>query len=122
LKIGSRIVALTALFLSGSICLLSPLLGMLPTGIALTVLMVWGIAVVADSPQFSSLNARFAPRQYVGSALTIVNCIGFLITIFSIELLGDWIRRFGIQTAFLPLFFGPLFGWISLKRVKPQVD
>lgn len=119
LKTGSRIVALTALFLSGSICLVSPLLPVLPVGMALALIMVWGVMVVADSPQFSSLNSRFAPSHYVGSALTIVNCIGFLITIVTIELLGFWISRFGIRTAFLPLVIGPVFGWVSLKNIKP---
>ena len=31
--------------------------------------------------------AKTAPRAYVGTALTIVNCIGFALTIFSIQLL-----------------------------------
>lgn len=112
---GSRRVALTALFLSGTICLVSPALALLPMGVALAVIMVWGVGAAADSPQFSSLNTRFAPRHYVGSALTIVNCIGFLITIVTIELLGLWIDRFGIRTAFLLLVPGPVFGWISLR-------
>ncbi len=116
LKVGSRTIALVALFVSGTICLVSPFLQDLPQGLALIIIQVWGVAVVADSPQFSSLNTQFAPRAYVGSALTIVNCIGFLITIITIELLGLWINWFGIRTAFLPLVFGPVFGWISLKK------
>jgi len=116
LKTGSRIVALAALFVSGTICLFSPFLTSLPPSVALIIIMIWGIAVVADSPQFSALNAQFAPRAYVGSALTIVNCIGFLITIITIELLGFWIDWFGVRTAFVPLVFGPVFGWISLKK------
>jgi MFS family permease len=118
LKTGSRVVASTALFLSGTVCLISPVLPELPSGIALAIIMSWGMSVVADSPQFSSLNTRFAPSRYVGSALTIVNCIGFLITIFSIELLGFWISWFGPRTAFLPLVVGPVFGWISMRTLK----
>ncbi len=118
LKTGSRLIALTALFISGTICLLSPFLYLLPQGAALFIILVWGVAVVADSPQFSALNTQFAPREYVGSALTIINCIGFLITIITIELLGLWIGWFGIRTAFLPLVFGPIFGWISLKKYQ----
>jgi MFS family permease len=118
LKTGSRAVALTALFTSGSICLVSPLLDMLPAWIALVFVILWGMSVAADSPQFSSLNTRFAPRHYIGSALTIVNCIGFLITIVTIELLDLWIDRFGVRTAFLLLAIGPFFGWISLSKLK----
>lgn len=119
LKTGSRNVALTALFFSGAICLTSPLLTILPKGISLAIIMLWGSMVAADSPQFSSLNTQFAPKEYVGSALTIVNCIGFAITIVTIELTGFWIDSFGIQTAFLPLALGPAFGWISLKKHSP---
>ena len=111
LKIGSRKVALAALFISGAICLVSPLLQAMPQAMALVIIQVWGVMVVADSAQFSSLNTQFAPRAYVGSALTIVNCIGFLITIVTIELLGFWIKAFGVRTAFLPLVFGPVVGW-----------
>jgi len=115
LKVGSRKVALTALFCSGLICLISPILPYLPTEIALMMLIIWGAVVVTDSPQFSSLNTKFAPKAYVGSALTIVNCIGFSITIITIELLSFWIDRFGFQFAFLPLVVGPVFGWFYLK-------
>jgi MFS family permease len=115
LKIGSRLVALWALFGSGLFCLISPFLDKLPKGIALFFMVAWGVTIVADSPQFSSLNTKFAPKAYVGSALTIVNCIGFLITIFTIELLSFWIEQFGIRFAFLPLALGPIFGWVSLK-------
>ncbi len=116
LKTGSRFIALVALFVSGFICLISPVIVHLPQVAALVIVMIWGIAVVADSPQFSSLNTQFAPKAYVGSALTIVNCIGFFITIITIEFLGLWIDWFGIQTAFLLLLPGPVFGWFALRR------
>ncbi|MCG8642438.1 MAG: MFS transporter [Desulfobacterales bacterium] len=120
LKTGSRIIAMTALFISASACLLSPVIGELHVPIALVFVMTWGVAVAADSPQFSALNTRFAPKDYVGSALTIVNCIGFLITIITIELINLWISRLGIQTAFLPLAVGPIFGWISMKKYRER--
>jgi len=116
LKTGSRKVALTALFVSGAICFLSPVITQINPMLALAIILIWGAAVVMDSPQFSALNTRFAPTAYVGSALTIVNCIGFLITIVTIEMLGIWIELFGIRTAFLPLAVGPVWGWVSLFR------
>lgn len=119
LKWGSRNVAGTALIISAVCCLISPALLFLPRSLALAIILLWGLAVVTDSPQFSSLNTRFAPAGYVGSALTLVNCIGFTITIFSIELVTFWIRHWGIHTAFLCLAPGPILGWVWLNRKIP---
>ncbi len=116
LKTGSRKVALGALAVSGLCCLGSPWFQALPSWAALIAMLIWGAAAAMDSPQFSSLNTRFAPKEYVGSALTLVNCIGFLITIVTIELLGVWIHTFGIRTAFLLLAPGPVFGFLALRQ------
>ena len=50
-------------------------------------LFFWGMVVIADSPLFSTLVANNAPPEIKGTALTLVNCLGFSITIFSIQLL-----------------------------------
>ncbi|MFN2437468.1 MAG: hypothetical protein ABR513_10335, partial [Desulfotignum sp.] len=72
LRWGSRTVAGTALVVSALCCLISPAILYLPLPLGLALILLWGLAVVTDSPQFSSLNARFAPQGYVGSALTLV--------------------------------------------------
>ena len=77
--------------------------------------MLWGNTVIGDSPQFSALNAENAPREYVGSALTIVNSIGFLITIFSIQLASALFAQLGHQTIFLLLVPGPIIGLWMLR-------
>jgi class 3 adenylate cyclase len=64
--------------------------------------------IAGDSPQFSTLNARFAPPRLVGSALTIANCVGFSITIASIALLAQLIETAGPQYVFLMLVPGPV--------------
>ena len=71
--------------------------------------------VVGDSPQFSALNARYAPRQLVGSALTIGNCIGFSITIASIQLLNALAASVSPAWLFVALAPGPVFGLIALR-------
>jgi hypothetical protein len=48
-------------------------------------LIFWGMVVVADSPLFSTLVAQNTPAEYRATTLTLVNSIGFAITIVSIQ-------------------------------------
>lgn len=114
LKHGSARVAFAQLTSSGLCCLLSPLVFYAPVPIYLAFLLFWGIVVVGDSPQFSALNAANAPAHLVGSALTIANCIGFAITIFSIQLLNYLVTLIDASYLFLVLALGPLYGLISM--------
>jgi predicted MFS family arabinose efflux permease len=115
LRAGSARVAYAQLFASGVCCLVSPLLFHLPTPAFLALMVFWGIVVVGDSPQFSTLNAHNAPKQLVGSALTIANCIGFSITIFSIQLLNY--LSFFVSPAYLyvGLTIGPVLGVLAMR-------
>jgi MFS family permease len=115
LRRGSAPVAFAQLAASGACCLLSPVFFFAPTPVFLAFLLFWGVVVVGDSPQFSALNAQSAPRDRVGSALTIANCIGFGITIFSIELLNAASRLLAPQWLYLLLVPGPLLGLAALR-------
>ena len=85
---GSKKIATAALLLSGICCLLSPLIFYTTSPILfLSFLIFWGLVVIADSPLFSTLVAKNAPAENKGTALTIVNSIGFAITIVSIQLM-----------------------------------
>ena len=114
-RFGSARVAAVQLGISGICCLLSPLLFASSLPVFLGFLLLWGITVIGDSPQFSALNAANAPREYVGSALTIVNSIGFLVTIFSIQLTSVMLAYFEPQTIFLLLVPGPILGLWMLR-------
>ena len=122
-KSGSAKVAAIQLMVSGICCLLSPLFFDANMILLIIFLMVWGITVIGDSPQFSALNAINAPREYVGSALTIVNAIGFLITVFSIQLASSVLFTLGPQYLFWLLIPGPLFGlWKLSPLYRSQGD
>ncbi len=119
LKKGSKKVAVVSLAISGILCCISPLLFQLPQQLFLILLSVWGMAVVSDSPQFSTLVAASAPAQLKGTALTLVNCIGFTISIVSIQLLSFLVKGIDPVYIFSILAIGPVFGLISLYKKHP---
>ena len=117
-RIASSRVATTQLLISGMCCVVSPILFLAGEWAYLLFLMLWGATVIGDSPQFSTLNATFAPKQYVGSALTIVNSIGFLITVVSIQLLSLSLPLIGPHYLFWILVPGPVLGLIAMYRLS----
>ena len=121
-RIGSAPVAFAQLTTSGVCCLLSPVAFTLPLPAFLAFLLLWGVAVVGDSPQFSALTARTAPKQLVGSALTIVNCIGFSITIVSIQALDYLSTIISARYIFLLLVIGPALGLAALRPLLRPVE
>lgn len=116
-KTGSARVAFFQLSASGICCLVSPLFFLTSIPVFILFLIFWGIMVVGDSPQFSALTAKTAPKELVGTALTIVTSIGFFITIFSIELTSKLSQVLDPGYIFLILIIGPMLGLKSMKRL-----
>ena len=74
------------------------------------------MVVIADSPLFSTMVAQNAPSEDKGTALTIVNCLGFSITIISIQIISSLLNFTNSNLIFLILAIGPIFGLISLRK------
>ncbi len=114
-RIGSARVAAWQLGVSGLCCLLAPWLLLAPDMVFALWLLLWGTTVAGDSPQFSALTASNAPPQAVGSVLTLVNSIGFGISIVSIQLFV-WLAESVPLAALLPwLGLGPVLGVLALR-------
>lgn len=117
IKFPVRKVAFSFLFLSCLCCFLSPLMFFTATEeLFIAFLLFWGMVVIADSPLFSTLVAQNAPEELRGTALTIVNSIGFALTILSIQLLNELTIIFDSPFVLLLLAIGPLFGLTSIYR------
>ncbi len=116
-KVGVKRVARTSLALSCSCCLIAPLLFSINSPILyITFLLFWGMVVIADSPLFSTLVAQNAPVELKGTALTIVNCIGFFITIISILLVDTLRTMTNSPTIVMVLAIGPILGVLALRK------
>jgi MFS family permease len=77
--------------------------------------MIWGFAVVADSAQFSALVSEHAPPDHIGTALTLQTCLGFLLTMVTIEYLPRLAGAIGWRWASLLLVPGPLLGALAMR-------
>ena len=117
LKTGPKKLAFMALFLSGICCLISPMaLNISMEYLFIGFLLLWGMFVVADSPLFSTLVANNSSAEIKGSALTIVNCIGFSITIVSIQLISGLHEMFNSNSIYAILAIGPALGLLAYRK------
>src|SRR5207244_2485936 len=81
-----------------------------PLVVLVPLLLVWGITVVADSAQFSAAVSELAPRELVGTALTLQTSLGFLLTCLTIYLLPWVAARTGWRWSMSLLALGPACG------------
>lgn len=115
-RYGSKWVAQIALISSGICCLISPWMwGIWPSPFFIYMLF-WGFMAAADSPQFSALVAASAPASVRGSAITITICIGFAISIVTIQLLAFMQTVIAPEYLLLLLAPGPIVGVFLLNR------
>ncbi|MGE4242650.1 MFS transporter [Ramlibacter sp.] len=120
-RFGSARVAQWQLAASGTCCLLAPAMLRAPDAVFIAWLLVWGATVAGDSPQFSALTARNAPPQWVGSVLTFSNCIGFAISVVSIEVFVRAAVAWPLAWVLPWLAIGPMIGlWMMRPLVQEE--
>lgn len=121
LRWGSARVASTQLAISGLCCLATPWVIDAPAPLFYGWLVLWGITVAGDSPQFSTLTARNAPPQAVGSVLTLTNSMGFALSIVSILLFVSLAETVSLGALLPWLALGPALGlWAMRELVREE--
>ncbi len=117
--VGTEKLSKIILFLSGCCCLVSPFVLMSDSSaLFIAFLLFWSFVVIADSPLFSTLVAQNAPNNIKGSVITIVNCIGFFITILSIQTIQLALKHLGNEYSYLILALGPIVGLFYLNKLR----
>jgi MFS family permease len=103
-----------AMIASGSCALTIGLFYGAPYEIILAVGLVWGLTVVADSAQFSTIVSELADQAYVGTALTLQLAIGFTLTVVTIWLVPNLRDELGWRWTFAFLAPGPGLGALAM--------
>jgi MFS family permease len=119
---GRTAVTICALVISGVCCLASPLAFIAATWLLLAFIMVWGMAAVADSGQFSAAASELADPAYVGTVLTLQQGIGFAVTMVPLWGLPIIAEHWGFQYSFVVLAPGPAVACAAMValRLRPE--
>ena len=115
---GRTLVTSVAMVISGSMAVLAAILFEASLVFLVPVLLIWGFTVVADSAQFSAAVTELSPPEYVGTILTMQMAMGFLLTLFSIQLVPVFVDSQGWSLAFAMLALGPAFGVWAMLRLR----
>lgn len=86
--------------------------------VLLVISLVWGLTIVADSAQFSTMVTELADQAYVGTALTLQLAAGFAVTVATIWLIPILETAIGWRWAFAFLAPGPAVGILAMLRLK----
>jgi MFS family permease len=117
-RIGRTIVTSVAMAVSGACCVAIGFFFHASPAVLLALATIWGAAVVADSAQFSACVTELGDPRYMGTALTIQTCVGFLLTMGSIELVPRLASAVGWRWAFAALAPGPVLGVLAMLRLR----
>jgi MFS family permease len=123
-RLGRTTLTIAAMTISGTCAIaVGFLFGAAPI-VTVTVAVVWGVTVVADSAQFSAAVSELAPPGTAGSALAIQTAVGFLLTGLTILGVGliDPSDGTGWRVAFGVLALGPIVGIVAMARLRRRPD
>jgi MFS family permease len=131
-RAGRCWTTIVSLLLSGTCAVVAGSLFNYPA-LLTAVCLIWGFSVVADSAQFSAAISELCDPRFVGTALTIQTCAGFLLTTITIRLLPLVQQSIsGLDSATSPatgwtialalLALGPAFGIFHMARLRQMKE
>jgi len=114
---GRARVTIYAMAVSGACCLAAAIFFQHFIVLVL-IAMVWGIAVIADSAQFSTIVSEVADPSYIGTALTMQTALGFLLTTVALRTTAAIAANYGWRWAAASMAVGPALGIVAMARLK----
>ena len=121
-RLGRTTLTMLAMAVSGGCALTVGLLYGGDPWLLTALCLVWGVAIVADSAQFSASVAELSNRYLVGTMLTLQTALGFTLTLITIHLMPLWVDWLGWRWAFAPLAIGPFLGVWAMARLRAHPE
>jgi len=114
-RIGKARVASGAMVASGGLALMTASSFGGTPALTFALCILWGVAVIPDSAQFSALVADYAPPEWAGSLLTFQTALGFLLTVVTVQIAPTVAAVFGWQALLAGLAMGPALGVLAMR-------
>ena len=117
-RIGKAELAIIAMLISGLAAISFAISFGGPYWLISVIVIVWGLAIVPDSAQFSALVADFTPPEQAGSVMTLQTALGFALTAITVQLTPVAAAMFGWPIVMGALAVGPAFGIYSVWQLR----
>jgi MFS family permease len=121
-RIGKARITIIAMFISGSTAIATALAFGGPAPLVFCLFVIWGLAVIPDSAQFSALIADIAPANKAGSLMTLQTALGFLLTMITVQLTPLLASLFGWPIVLAALALGPMAGILAMRPLQQPVS
>jgi len=116
--IGKAEVAAIAMAVSGLAALATAATFGGAAWLTFAIVIVWGIAVIPDSAQFTALVADAAPADQTGSLMTLQTALGFALTFATVQMTPLAAEAVGWPLVLASLALGPALGIVAMLRLR----
>ncbi|MEZ5810390.1 MAG: MFS transporter [Rhizobiaceae bacterium] len=117
-RIGKAEVAAIAMAASGLSAIAAAVAFGGPAWITFAIVVIWGIAVIPDSAQFSALVADASPPEQAGSLMTFQTALGFALTFVTVQVTPLAAETLGWPAVFAIMALGPALGIMAMMRLR----
>ena len=113
-RMGRAQVAAVAMFVSACAALATAASFGGPAWVTMVLIVIWGIAIIPDSAQFSALVADVGPKHLTGSLLALQTALGFALTILTVQATPLVAAGIGWKGLMIVLALGPALGVLAM--------
>lgn len=121
-RFGRTLTTSVLLLVSAACSFVFGFLETAPIAFIAVVGLIYGFAIVGDSPLYSAGVTELAPRERIGAALGVQSVLGYGTTIVSVFLFGVVADQMSWAAAFVMLGAGALLGPLAMLRLRAMPE